>query len=578
MMPWLRRVATNHAGVLLLGCIASLIVIFPQIYFRLNNPGVYQGIELLPDSPWAPRVREVQDGHPNFGAIYYQDGKDDPYLFQPLGSMAVAYLGEIFGLGINNTILLSRIVLTFAAVILLYSFVWLWSRDKLIALSSAAVLLLADSVLSFSGLSRLLHGLSPDSFLRLARPVNPAMIYILLFGFLISFWLFYTQRKWRYAVMSGMLLGLNFYNYFYSWTYLYAFGGLLCLFLLWQRGWREVLRIASVFVGALIIGIPYIINLYNATRHAGYQEVSVRFGVVFTHAPFFIGWTALIGLILFLLWYPRSNKDSYWFGLALVLAPLITMNQQLLTGKVLQEAHYHWFFHKPLVVIVVLILLFKLLNSPRLVRYRKAVALLLIVGSVAVGGFVQAASYYYDTRDGGDIAVERQKYGPVMHWLSEHTQQEEVVLANDEVSHLTVIYTPLNVFHHRASIYSLAATKERLLEVLFTFYRLRGVTSAQAREVFFAERAFISTTVYGIHYRELLGSYEAIPDKQIEEIITGYQDTFKVSTGVWLERVLRKYHVKYVVWDQVSEPSWQLEQYPFVHKVAEFGDVILYKL
>ena len=83
---------------------------------------IYQGIELLPDSPWSARVREVQDGHPNFGSIYYKDGKDNPYLFQPLGSMAVGYMGKVFSLDINNTLLLSRFVLTFVAFFLIYGF------------------------------------------------------------------------------------------------------------------------------------------------------------------------------------------------------------------------------------------------------------------------------------------------------------------------------------------------------------------------------------------------------------------------------------------------------------------------
>src|ERR1051325_4711459 len=92
----------KHWVVLILAATTSLIVAFPQIYFRIDhrNDGIYKGIELLPDSPWSARVREVQDGHPQFGSIYYEDGKNDPYLFQPFGSMLVSYMGEGLGLGI----------------------------------------------------------------------------------------------------------------------------------------------------------------------------------------------------------------------------------------------------------------------------------------------------------------------------------------------------------------------------------------------------------------------------------------------------------------------------------------------
>ena len=76
-MKKLRQSLLNHKLAILLAIVISIITAFPQVYFRIEhrNDGIYQGIELLPDSPWSPRAREVQDGHPNFGNIYNKDGK-----------------------------------------------------------------------------------------------------------------------------------------------------------------------------------------------------------------------------------------------------------------------------------------------------------------------------------------------------------------------------------------------------------------------------------------------------------------------------------------------------------------------
>ncbi|MEK7614410.1 MAG: hypothetical protein AAB428_01965 [Patescibacteria group bacterium] len=572
------EIISRHKIAVVLAILTSIIVAFPQIYFRIDHKddGVYQGIELLPDSPWSARAKEVQDGHPNFGAIYYKDGKDNPYLFQPLGSMVVGYTGKAFSLDINNTILLSRFVFTFAVFLLIYGFVFLLSKDRLAAICSTAVILLANSALSYSGLSDLLHGRSPEDFLNIARPVNPAMIYIFLFGFLAAFWLFYKNKKWTYGVLSAVLLGLNFYNYFYSWTYLYAFGGILILFLLIQKKWQEALKITAVFLGALVVAIPYGINLYNATLHPAYQEAALRNGVIQTHAPLFVGFVVIGALALFLWKFPREDRGKYFFGLALLLAPFITMNQQLLTGKVLQENHYHWFFHKPIAVIFVLIIIFYFLSRRKLDFYRKAFAVLIITASFAIGMFVQAASYLYGKNDGGNVAIERQKYGPVMRWLNENSEKEAVVLANNEASHLTVIYTPLNVFYHRAGMFSLAATNDRLLDTLFTFYRLRGVSAKGAREVFFAERGNISTNIYGMHYRKLSGAYEAIPDEKIAETVTLYEKTLAVPAHDWLKQMMDKYEVEYVIWDKKNNPTWNLDQYGYFNKAAEFGDLAVY--
>ncbi|OHA89509.1 MAG: hypothetical protein A3C70_01585 [Candidatus Zambryskibacteria bacterium RIFCSPHIGHO2_02_FULL_43_14] len=572
----LKQILREHKMAIIIAVFLSLITAFPQIYFRFDHKDIYQGIELLPDSPWSARAREMQDGHSNFGSIYYKDGKDNPYLFQPLGSMVVAYMGKMFSLDINNTILLSRIVLPFVVFLLIYAFVFLLSRDRLVALCSAALLLLADSALSYFGITQLLHGVSPDNFLRLARPVNPAMVYILLFSFLTAFWLFYKKKNWRYGVASVIFLGLNFYNYFYSWTYLYAFGGLLVLFLLFQKKWQEALKVTGVFIGGLLVAIPYSWNLYSATLHPVYTEASARFGVVASHLPLFVGFVVIGALIVFLLGFPREDRSKYFFSLALLLAPFVTMNQQLLTGKVLQISHYHWFFHKPVAVVFVLIVIFHLLTRRGLDFYKKTLATLVIVVSILTGVFVQASSYYYDGRDGDEIAIERQKYGPVMEWLNNNARKEAVVFGNNETSHLTVIYTPLNVFYHRAAIYSLSATKERLFEVLFTFYRLREIGTKDAREVFFKERDYISWNIYGMHYRELLGSYEAIPDEKIEEIVALYKATLSTTKPEWLKRVWSRYEVEYLVWDKKQDPLWNLDQYKFLEKMAEFGDLAIY--
>ncbi|MDD3531288.1 MAG: hypothetical protein PHV99_01720 [Candidatus Pacebacteria bacterium] len=575
----MKRFLKEHWIALLLAVLTSVIVAAPQVYFRIEhrNDGVYQGIELLPDSPRSALTREIMDGHPNLGNVYYKDGKDDPYLWQPFQPMAVAYMGELFGLDINNTFLLSRIVLPFLAFMLIYGFALLVSRDKLVALSSAALLLLADLLLSFAGLSGLLQGASPSTFIQIARPVNPVMTYIPLFAFLIAFWLWYTRQTKGWWFASTVLLGATFYTYFYAWSYLYAFGGILVAILLIGREWRQALGLASVYLGGLVLAIPYGINLYRASLFPNYVEVSERFGVVATHAPLFVGVLSVAALLIFLIGFPRNDRRVFFFGLALLVTPLLTMNQQIITGKIMQPDHYHWFFHKPIGIIFILTTVFYLLSRWRLDFYKKALAVGIVAASVLTGALAQASAYRNDPRDGGAIAIERQQYGPVMKWLSAHAEKEAVVFANNEISHLTVIYTPQNVFYHRVVGNSLAATKERLLEVVSTFYRLRGVGASDARRIFFDERGYLSTNIYGIYYREALGSYEAIPDDKIAEALSFYTATLSVPTDEWLQSIFKKYEVEYLVWDKEADPTWNLDRYAFLEKAAEFGTVAIYR-
>lgn len=569
----------SHWGALACAIFVSILVVLPQILFRIEHKVPEQSterIELLPDSPWSPRVREIQDGH-SFGNIYNKQGKDNPYLFQPLGSMIVAYMGMLFSLGINNTILLSRIVLPFVVFLLIYWFALLLSRDKLVSIVIAAIFLLADPFLTYTGISSLIHGVSPESFLRIARPVNPAMIYVFFFGFLIYFWKFFKEKRLGPGVIGSVLLSLNFYNYFYSWTYLYAFGGFFTLFLIFQKRWREALEVGSVYFFGAVLAIPYFINLYRSSHFPAYEEVGKRLGIIMTHQPLFVGTTVIFALIIFYIFFPKDQGDRRIFGLALLVTPFLTMNQQILTGKIMQADHYHWFFHKPIAVLLVVMTLFFVLERRGFVRQKKILAIGIILVSIVTGTFVQIHSYWYERKDGGSVAVERQKYAPVMAWLNAHGEKEEMVLGNDETSHLTVIYTPLNVLFHRAvCCTTLSATDEQMLDTVFLFYRIRGVGVDTVNEVFERERGFISTQIYGIYYRKLYGDYEAVSDEKINEIIELYKKTLTTPSARWIEDMLSKYEIKYIVWDKKNDPDWALEQYMFLKKAAVFGDIVIY--
>ena len=579
----LKQFLREHKLAVFLALLTSTIVAFPQVYFRIDHKELYQEgtqvIEMLPHGPWEGRVREVQDGHVLGGNVYQKEGKDNPYIYQPLAPMVVAYMGKIFALDINNTILLSRLVLPFVVFLLIYGFVFLVSRDKFAALSSATVLLLADSILSYSGITRLLQGVSPDHFLRLARPVVPALIYLFLFAFLLFFWQFYRKGNWKYGALSIIVLGLNFYNYFYTWTYLYAFGSILILLLIIQRNWRQVLRIGSVFVGGAIVAIPYFINMYRASQFPTFEDMGISSGIILSHQPLFMGSSMIIALLFFLFLFPRIDKEKYLFGLAILLTPFLTMNQQVLTGRIMQPDHYHWFFHKPLAVSFVLITIFYLFDRRHLDLYKKIFAILVITSSIATAVFIQAYSYKYDSRDGGQIAIERQKYGPVMDWLNSNAKKEAQIFGNDATADMTVLYTSLNVLYHAGiCCTSISVTKSTLYETLFIFFRLNEVDAQSAYEAFSRERAFVSRHIFGIYYRKLNGSYESIPDEKFDEIVGMYKETLSTPTSKWLEQIFEKYEVEYIVWDKVANPQWQLESYPFLKEVAMFDSMAIYQI
>lgn len=564
----------NHKWAVILALAAVIITVSPQVYFRYDHQDIYQGIELIGGTEKMPRVREVQDGHlPPTSSPYLKEGKEDPYIRPPLNAIIIGYLGKVFSLDFNNTILLSRLLFPFLLFLIIYGFVFLLSQDKLAALTSSLMIFLGRELISRNGFWQLWQGAGGDDFLPFFRPVVSSLIALFFFAFLLFFWLFWERRQWRWGILSLAVLGTTFYEYFYTWTFLYAFLGAFLLILVWLKRWSDFKRILLIFWGGALMGIPYFWNLYQASLHPNYQEVTRRYGLIESR-QFLLGFLVFLVLAVFLLFFPRKWRERYYFCLALLMAPFIALNQQLITGKMVQSGHYHWHFHIPLAIIFLLVIFFAWVSGRKWSFFRKASAVFLIGINFYAGIFFQSVSYTAVENE----MVENQRYGPVMDWLNQNARKDEVVFANADTSHLVVIYTPLNVFYHLGEgINCLAVSHQRALDALFSFYRLKGVKKEEAQKVFFEDRGEISHRVYGLYYRELTGSYKGIPDEKIQEIVQKYRESFSVSDSEFLRQIFDQYQVKYAVWDKKQDPAWQLDRYPFLKKRAEIGDFILYE-
>ncbi len=180
-------------------------------------------------------------------------------------------------------------------------------------------------------------------------------------------------------------------------------------------------------------------------------------------------------------------------------------------------------------------------------------------------------------RDGVGIILERQKYASVIDWLNAYVSKESVVFANELTSNVITIYTAQNVFHHHADQLTLPATDERLVDIVFTYYRLRGFDEKSVEKVFNEEKMFLSSRLFGIHYREKEGSEANLPDEVMSDLALRYTQTLNTQTSTWLHDVWKKYEVEYLIWDRKEEPSWQIGQYAFLDEVARFGDISVYQ-
>ncbi|MFH1575552.1 MAG: hypothetical protein ABIB55_01240 [Candidatus Nealsonbacteria bacterium] len=573
------QIFKNHKWAIVLALVASIIIALPQLYLRADLKDDYQGVELLgmgDEVPWLSRVREAYDGYLAISNAYFKEGKSDPYIVQPLGSDIIALFGRVFSMDINNTMLFSRFLFSFLVFLLIYGFIFVFTRHKTTALAMSAFLFLGNAFFNRPALLNILSGLSPDpslKYVNYTRPVNPLMTHFFFFGFLFFYWLFLDKKQKKYGFLSAIFLGLSFYDYFYTWTFLYAFLGVLGVIYIFQKKWSDLKNIVFIVAGAAVIALPYLYNFYQTVMWSNYLEIGGRIGLISSRS-LTLGFLVPLSLLVVFLFFPRKNKGQYFFALALAITPFIVLNQQMITGQVMQSAKYHWYYNVPLAIIFLGIIFFNLVEKKiRSNIVIKALAILIVFGSIGGAIFIQQNSYAAHREN----IREQQKYGPLMAWLNQNAQKDEVVFTNNDTAYFTVIYTPLNVFYHSSAKYTLAGTHERLLNAIFLYYRLDGVNNDNVERIFTEDRETIAIELYGIYIRTYTGKEDYLPDELLLELIQKYQESLTVSTGDFFKEMLSTYQVKYLVWDKKENPSWQLDEYLFIKKVAEVNDFAIYR-
>ena len=564
------KILFNHKWAILFAVIIGLIIAFPQAYFRYDHQDVYQGIDISKtdaEAFYMSRIKEVRDGHFGIGNSVSAQGKDFPYLWTPLSEIIASGVGQIFFLDVKNTVLLERFLFPAFIFLLIYGLVYQLFKRKLTALMAATSVLLIEDLMILQALFDLLlhQKVQSHSFLIFSQLISPSIHLLFFFGFLLCFWLFLEKEKRIYGWLSAIILGLSFYSYPYTWTFIYAFLGVMILIFIFGKKWTDIKNIIFIYLGSLIVALPYFWNLYHLINHPLYLEASLRFGMIKTHSPQ-MNITILLLLGLFLLFFPREKTKRYYFSLALVLTPFIVFNQQIITGRAMLSGHYHWYFIKPLTVIFLIIIIFHLIRRWKIAQIITVGLILSVLFINAV--LIQKNSYNYSQ----DFQLSFQEYSPIYQWLDSQVQKDKVVLANSEISYLLPVYTNLNPVLGYIGAYHLVS-ENQLLDGIFTEYRLDGLKSEEVYEQFSKDRTRISGRVYGQFYRRNFGGAENIPEEKIRELASQYENFLNIE----LFDILAKYNVQYVVWDTLNYPNWQLDQYSFLSKVFKSNNIAIYQ-
>jgi hypothetical protein len=563
----------THYGAVILAALIAVFMYLPQFWFARDLGTNYQGVYFAAtdsEEYYAARIAEIYDGHLSLSNPYHAEYKNLPYVQPPLPEMVYAGLGMTVGWDrVQATLYGSRLISPFLLTLVVYGFIFSLYRSRLLSLGVSAMILLGLNFLMdprailgvFRGQTQVYQGL-PYS-----RPVSPQIHSIFFFSYLWLFWLWLSGRKKVFLFFSAVVLGLAFYAYFYLWSFLLASLGLLALYFIWQKDWPGLKSLLLHLLVALLLAVPYFLNVYHFLRLDFAASSAHLQGLVSSH-EFIFSTSLFLGILLFVFLSVQIEKRLRVFLVVLLLSGFLALNQQVITGRELHAAHYHWYFNLPLIGIALALAVSSFFH---LAERKRILAPLIFLGILFlfIGAYFIQRGTYLNSKD---YFAQEQRYAPLFSWLNQNTQKDSVVLAySQRLSDILPVYTHNNVLTSVRA--GLSATPyERVEYDFFLPLYLQGLMSSDALKYFRDNPQLSANLIGGVANRLTYGCRTCYPDSENQKLADGY--TAFAAQGK--AQLLNKYRLDYVVNDRASD-TWSKDFFSGFEKLVEVGDFIIYK-
>ncbi|MCR4278624.1 MAG: hypothetical protein NUV81_01830 [bacterium] len=210
---------------------------------------------------------------------------------------------------------------------------------------------------------------------------------------------------------------------------------------------------------------------------------------------------------------------------------------------------------------------------------RWAVAILSVMILGALNG---ARSYISMISSVSETDIQAQAYGPIMDWFREHTEPDQVIYANDEISNLIPVYTSANVFFSGNAGLSLISDREMIRRFAYNHY----FSSFTSEMIEAYERS-----IFGFRYVALAGklrqqnvlrrafgvapiTFEAFPKEAMAEAVRQAKE-IQASD---IRSMWREYHIDYILWDTEANPEWGFRDHSSLILVYQDERFIIYKI
>ncbi|MGI8837458.1 MAG: hypothetical protein ACR2H4_12595 [Pyrinomonadaceae bacterium] len=342
------------------GCALILLSLYPQLQLwvargNLSTQALAYNHGLGDEVAYAAYVNSLIAGRPRLNDPYTgRDGSQAESVFsiQFFPAYAIALTGRVFGLSSTVAFMLLTPVAAFLSALALFWLIVSVTGNNRLAICGVFLVLCLGTLVSGEGTIAMWVGKTVHfDYFPFLRRYQPAASFPLIIVFFALVWRVFSGEAKRLLLLStitGVVLGLLVFSYFYLWTA--AFAWLILLTLIWSiarpNDRAVVLRAAAVMGGVFATAlIPYLILL----SHRAETTETVQ-ALVLSRAPDIsspaqlVGGLVLLVLILGSLCRRIDYRNRQWiFAASFAALPFVVLNQQLITGRVMQPIHYKGF-------------------------------------------------------------------------------------------------------------------------------------------------------------------------------------------------------------------------------------------
>lgn len=447
------QMAQEHRAAVIISLIIGLLFLLPHIVMpilqedgAMYSPLVVLGVDArsVDEVLYASYVQEVAEGHllPRSNILEWKERLIISHAGAPFPSFLLGVLSVVLR-GVVTTYIFSYFFFTAIASMLIYSFTYLLTKNKVIALLAAPLLFFSPTYILKFFTDNITQ---PVSYFSRFYPVLvdfPIFVITMLLAFFLL-----KKKEWKFIVLTGILGGMLFYTYFYYWTFYLVFMGLLLGYCLLQKEFSLAKKIALSLAITIAIGATFFLNSWDILSNQ--TELLQRLGATFGRQPDWGSTVFLVIVLAFIYFLRKKNQTQHQefdFAAILILSGIVCMNVQMITGYTINPRHWLTTAIWPaLVLAAMMVLHYQHFFHPVTIKKwtTAAITLLLLFGLVWQITFAQNMAPAYTIKP---------TQTELFMWLNSHTAADDVVLSlSSELILLLPVYTHNNNYIPNANV------------------------------------------------------------------------------------------------------------------------------